>query len=76
MRLQNKVAIVTGGARGIGAGISRCLAAEGARIGIIDLDQAAASEAAITMVRYMNCSFRVLFSWTRRPHTRVRWRER
>ncbi|MEW6443278.1 MAG: SDR family oxidoreductase [bacterium] len=38
MRLQGKAAIVTGGARGIGAGIARCLAAEGSRIGIIDLD--------------------------------------
>lgn len=38
MQLTNKVAIVTGGARGIGSGIARCLAAKGARIGIIDLD--------------------------------------
>jgi NAD(P)-dependent dehydrogenase (short-subunit alcohol dehydrogenase family) len=46
MRLLNRVAIVTGGARGIGAGIARCLAAEGARIGIIDLDGPAAAETA------------------------------
>jgi NAD(P)-dependent dehydrogenase (short-subunit alcohol dehydrogenase family) len=38
MRLRNKVAIVTGGARGIGAGIARALAADGARVGIVDLD--------------------------------------
>jgi len=32
------VAIVTGGARGIGAGIARVMAEQGARIGILDLD--------------------------------------
>ena len=38
MRLKDKVAIVTGGARGIGAGIARCLSAEGARVALIDID--------------------------------------
>lgn len=37
-RLDGKVAIVTGGARGIGAGIARVMAGQGARIGILDLD--------------------------------------
>lgn len=39
-RLQGKIAIVTGGASGIGAETSRCLAAEGARVVVADLDGA------------------------------------
>jgi NAD(P)-dependent dehydrogenase (short-subunit alcohol dehydrogenase family) len=38
MRLKERVAIVTGGARGIGAGIGRCLADEGARVALLDID--------------------------------------
>jgi NAD(P)-dependent dehydrogenase (short-subunit alcohol dehydrogenase family) len=37
LRLKDTVAIVTGGAQGIGAGIVRCLAEEGADIAIIDV---------------------------------------
>jgi NAD(P)-dependent dehydrogenase (short-subunit alcohol dehydrogenase family) len=46
MQLENKVAVVTGGARGIGAGIAEVLAAEGARVAIIDLDGDTAEETA------------------------------
>lgn len=49
MRLKNKVAIVTGGARGIGEGIARCLAAEGARLALIDIDESGAKATAATL---------------------------
>ena len=44
-QLDGKVAVVTGGARGIGAGIARVMAREGAHVAILDLDgdQAAAT---------------------------------
>jgi NAD(P)-dependent dehydrogenase (short-subunit alcohol dehydrogenase family) len=44
--LAGKLAIVTGGARGIGAGIARALAVQGARVAILDLDLAEAEKTA------------------------------
>jgi|TARA_Y100000310_G_scaffold257938_1_gene266162 NAD(P)-dependent dehydrogenase (short-subunit alcohol dehydrogenase family) len=46
MGLENRIAIVTGGARGIGEGISRCLADAGARIAVLDIDGDAAQKMA------------------------------
>jgi 3-oxoacyl-[acyl-carrier protein] reductase len=45
-KLENKVAIVTGGNRGIGKGISLCLADEGANIAIFGRDKEAGDEVA------------------------------
>ena len=38
MRLENRVAIVTGGARGIGCSIGERFLAEGARVMLADID--------------------------------------
>jgi len=58
--LENKVAIVTGGARGIGNAIARRFLREGARVVIADVDAAAGSAAAHDLgalgpARYVRC---------------------
>jgi 2-hydroxycyclohexanecarboxyl-CoA dehydrogenase len=50
VKLRDKVAIVTGGASGIGRAIALALGAEGARVAVLDLDQAGASAAAAAIV--------------------------
>jgi len=53
MRLKDKVAIVTGGARGIGLAVARQYLAEGAQVVIADIDAAAGESAA----REIGCLF-------------------
>jgi NAD(P)-dependent dehydrogenase (short-subunit alcohol dehydrogenase family) len=56
MQLEDKVAIVTGGAHGIGLAIARRYVAEGAKVVIADVD-AAAGEAAAKGIDAGRCSF-------------------
>jgi 2-hydroxycyclohexanecarboxyl-CoA dehydrogenase len=46
MRLEGRIALVTGGASGIGAATARRLTAEGARVAVADLDEDGAREVA------------------------------
>jgi NAD(P)-dependent dehydrogenase (short-subunit alcohol dehydrogenase family) len=56
MQLENKAAIVTGGARGIGLAIAKRYVTEGAKVVIADVD-AAAGEAAASALDGARCSF-------------------
>ena len=52
MRLDNKVALVTGAASGFGKGIAATFAREGARVAVIDIDGEAAREAAASRAAF------------------------
>ena len=54
MRLQGKIAVVTGAGSGFGAGIARYFAAEGGRVVLADLNGEAAEEveAAVILVTH------------------------
>jgi 3-oxoacyl-[acyl-carrier protein] reductase len=49
LRFTDRVALVTGGARGIGAATAELLAAEGAKVVVSDLDLAPAQEVAVSL---------------------------
>ena len=58
MRLENKVAVVTGGAQGIGQAVVRKFVAEGARIALLDIDEPrgqAEAERHGDAVRFIRC---------------------
>ena len=62
MRLSGKTAIVTGGAGGIGRGITRAFVAEGARVLVVDINDEAGEALAAELgdaVRYLNSDISV-----------------
>ncbi|MEL7526800.1 MAG: SDR family NAD(P)-dependent oxidoreductase, partial [Pseudomonadota bacterium] len=61
MSLENKVAIVTGGARGIGFAIAKRFVSDGAKVVVADIDDAAGEEAVEDLgslgdVTYIHCN--------------------
>ena len=62
MKLKDKVALVTGGARGIGAAIADRYVAEGARVAVADLNFAEAKE---TAARYGEKAFAIALDVTK-----------
>ena len=61
MRLKNKVAVVTGGSQGIGRGVAKIFAEEGAQVVIADID---AKEGENTVKAFIDKNFDVRFHKT------------
>ena len=53
-RFDQRVAVITGAARGIGFGIAQRFAAEGASIAILDLDESAAQDHEVALVVHVH----------------------
>ncbi|WP_406173586.1 SDR family NAD(P)-dependent oxidoreductase [Streptomyces canus] len=70
--IAGKVALVTGGGRGLGAATARALTAAGARVFVIDLHRPAAGEAIDERVTYLTGDVTDLGDMTRAAETVVR----
>jgi NAD(P)-dependent dehydrogenase (short-subunit alcohol dehydrogenase family) len=71
MKLENKVAIVTGGGRGIGKAISICLAEEGANIVLADIDLLSAEKTAAEIEAMARGALVVRMDVTRRDEVQT-----
>jgi NAD(P)-dependent dehydrogenase (short-subunit alcohol dehydrogenase family) len=71
MRLENKVALVTGGGDGIGRGIAMKFAAEGAKVGVLDINETKCRET-VELIRAQGGLAMVLGADVSNPD-RVHW---
>lgn len=56
-KLQNKVALITGGAGGIGQGMARAFVKEGAKVAIVDLDEKSGNETLNDLQQHQDAMF-------------------